>query len=411
MPAVQAAGADAGQGAPAASAPAAVAQPAANPKPPAKKQAPWFLLAAGGAVAVIVAALLVGRAILAPTARPAATPLAAQAPAVPNSPSPAEPVTPATLQGAGSPNAEASQADLENAIAAGSVERLRALLADLSAPGRAAIAASPNGARLLDLARRSVEADAALGKAMKAKNWVAAVQQASALVALLPAGREAQQARETAAVALEAQAEALLRQGQSDAALAKLQALQRAWPNRAGLEARLAGIHSAREAEARFVAALAAADAAEKERRPEKGLEALAQVVPDARFRERFAAARQRLDSLLAQLDTAPPVVRLKPGSKTSYSKGKPFTLSVIVTDDYRVKSVTVMARQEGAPAYQELPVHGTGPDEYTVEITPAFHDNKTVELYVVATDFAGHSSQLGTAEQPLHIKKRWLFF
>ena len=411
VPAVQAAGADAGQGAPAASAPAAVAQPAANPKPPAKKRAPWFLLAAGGAVAVIVAALLVGRAILSPTARPAATPLAAQAPAVPNAPSPAEPVTPATLQAAGSPNAEASQADLENAIAAGSVERLRALLAGLSASGRAAIAASPNGARLLDRARRSVEADAALGKAMKAKNWVAAVQQASALVALLPAGREAQQARETAAVALEAQAEALLRQGQSDAALAKLQALQRAWPNRAGLEARLAGIHSAREAEARFVAALAAADAAEKERRPEKGLEALAQVVPDARFRERFAAARQRLDSLLAQLDTAPPVVRLKPGSKTSYSKGKPFTLSVIVTDDYRVKSVTVMARQEGAPAYQELPVHGTGPDEYTVEITPAFHDNKTVELYVVATDFAGHSSQLGTAEQPLHIKKRWLFF
>jgi hypothetical protein len=69
------------------------------------------------------------------------------------------------------------------------------------------------------------------------------------------------------------------------------------------------------------------------------------------------------------------------------------------------------MARQEGAPAYQALPAQSTGNDEYTVEVTPEFHDNKTVELYVVATDYAGHSSRLGTVEQPLRIKKRWLFF
>ncbi len=399
-----AAGAGADNGAPAASASAAATTPAA-PKPTAKKQAHWLPVAAVGAAVVIAAALLVGRGILQPTGQPAATP--APAPAPP----PADSVAPATPQVAATAKAAATPADLESAIAAGNVEGLRNLLADLPDAERAAIEASPNGARRLDLARRSVTTDSALGKAIKAKNWAAAVQQASALVALLPASRQAQQARETAAVALEAQAEALVRQGQTDAALAKLQTLQRSWPNRTGLDARLAGIRSAREVEARFAAALAAADAAEKERRPEKGLDALAQVVPDASFRERFAAARQRLESLLAQLDTAPPVVRLKPGSKTSYSKGKAFALSLIVTDDYRVKSVTVMARQEGAPAYQALPAPSTGNDEYTVEITPEFHDNKTVELYVVATDFAGHSSQLGTAEQPLRIKKRWLFF
>lgn len=407
MPPGQAAGAGAGNGAPAASAPPVAMAPAATPKPAPKKQTPWLLLTAGGAAAIIAIALLVGRGILQPTGQPAATPLATQAPVSP----PAESVAPATPQVAAAATTAATPADLEAAIAAGSVERLRALLADLPDAERAAIEASPNGTQRLDLARRSVTTDAALGRAIKARNWAAAVQQASALVALLPASRQAQQARETAAAALEAQAEALVGQGQTDAALAKLQALQRSWPNRTGLDARLARIHSAREAEARFAAALAAADAAEKERRPEKGLDALAQVVPDAHFRERFAAARQRLESLLAQLDTAPPVVRLKPGSKTSYSKGKPFTLSLIVTDDYRVKSVTVMARQEGAPAYQALPAQSTGNDEYTVEVTPEFHDNKTVELYVVATDYAGHSSRLGTGEQPLRIKKRWLFF
>ena len=76
---------------------------------------------------------------------------------------------------------------------------------------------------------------------------------------------------------------------------------------------------------------------------------------------------------------------------------------------DYRVKSVTVMARQEGASAYQELSAKSTG-DEYSVELSPEVHGNKTVELYVVAMDFSGHPSRLGTPEQPLRFKKRWLF-
>jgi hypothetical protein len=139
-------------------------------------------------------------------------------------------------------------------------------------------------------------------------------------------------------------------------------------------------------------------------------LEALAQATPNVRWQERFAAVRQRLENLLAEIDKAPPVVRLKPGSRMDYSKGKPFTLSFVVTDDYGVKSVTVMARQEGASAYQELPERSTGNNEYTVEVTPEFHGNKTVELYVVALDYSGHPSRLGTPDQPLHIKKRWLF-
>jgi len=186
--------------------------------------------------------------------------------------------------------------------------------------------------------------------------------------------------------------------------------VQQAWPGRASLEARLAGLRSAREAGQGFVAALSAAQAAEKERRPEKGLAALAHVVPDGHWQERFAAARQRLESLLAELDTAPPSVQLKPGSRLNYSKGKPFTLSFVVTDDYRVKSVIVMARPEGASAYQELPARSTGNDEYTIEVTPEFHGNKTVEVYVLALDYAGHSSRLATPDQPLRIKKRWLF-
>jgi serine/threonine protein kinase len=409
-PLVKAAEAEAPEGTPVAAAPVAATKPAVTQKPPAKKQAPWLLLAAGGAVAVIAVVLVAGRGILQPKAQPPARPLSLQTVPSPQVPPTAEPGAPATSQAAAPAENAVTQADFENAIAVGNVEGLRTLLAGLSDAERVAIEASPDGSQRLALARRSVETDTALGKAIKTKNWAVAVQQASALATLLPFSRQAQQARETAAVALEAEAETLLHHGQTDAALAKLQPLQRAWPNRAGLDARLAGLHTEREADQRLAAAFSAAEAAEKERRPEKGLEALAQATPNVRWQERFAAVRQRLENLLAEIDKAPPVVRLKPGSRMDYSKGKPFTLSFVVTDDYGVKSVTVMARQEGASAYQELPERSTGNNEYTVEVTPEFHGNKTVELYVVALDYSGHPSRLGTPDQPLHIKKRWLF-
>lgn len=389
------------------------APPTAPPsaKPAAKKSSPWLLIGVAGAAVVIVAALIAGRGLLKPQAEPAA-------PALPTKTAPEQPVQPAEDSGEQAPaqapgvaRSPISPADLEKAIADGAVERLRSIMADISKDERAAVEASPNGTQRLALARRSVEEDAALGKATKGKDWDTALQHASALLSLLPNSRLAKQARESAATALETEAETLLRKGQTEAASARLQTVQRSWPDRTGLDARLAGLHAAREADQKFSAALAAAGSAEKERKPEKGLEALAQVTPDERWQERFKSARQRLDALLAELDKAPPVVRLKPGSKMDFSKGKPFSVALVVTDDYRVKGVTVMARQEGAPSYQELPAQGSGNDEYTVEISPEFHGNKTVELYAVAADYAGHTSQLGTPEQPLHFKKHWSLF
>jgi len=400
----------AGSGPPAGAAATAPPRPAPVPKSPGKKRPPWLIVGAAGAAAALILAVIVGRGLLRPHARPAVTPRPTETAPEPKATPTAEPAAQAVPVTAVPAKGAILPADLEKAIAAGNIDRLRALLAALSKEERAAIEAAPNGTQRLDLARRCLELDSALSKTAKNKDWEAAVQHASALVALLPTARQAQQARESAAASLETEADTLVHKGHTDAALAKLQALQRAWPERTGLGARLAGLHAAHEADQRLGAALAAAEAAEKERRPEKGLEALAQVTPDPHWQERFSAARQRLEALLAELDKAPPVVRLKPGSKMDFSKGKPFTVSLVVTDDYRVKSVTVMARQEGATAYQELPAQSTGNDEYSVEITPEVHGNKTIELYVVAMDYAGHPSRLGSPEQPLHFKKRWLF-
>jgi serine/threonine protein kinase len=374
-------------------------------------RAVWPLLVAGGAIVVAAAfgASLVFSHRKSETVgqQPAAAPQAPPTLGTAEAPSPA---AQKVVQPAPPARPAADVADIESAIAAGSVEQVRTFLAGLSKDDRAAIEANPNGKKQLDLAGRAVEADTALAKATRARDWATAVQQASTLAAALPGSRQAKQARETAAAALEAEADAALRKGGADAALGKLEALKRAWPDRPGLEARVAEAHSAKEADQRFAAALAAADAAEKERRPEKGLEALEQVTPDAHWQERFTGTRLRLEGLLSEIDKAPPSIQLKPAFKLDYSKGTVVTVPLLVSDDYRVKSVSVMARRDGTSEFHPLPVKATGGDQYAVEITPDFHGNKTVELYVVAEDFAGHTTRLGSPEQPLRLKKRGFF-
>jgi serine/threonine-protein kinase len=390
----------------------AVQPPAAGGlKASGTRRAPWPLLVAGGAI--VVAAALGASLVLSHRKSETVGQQPAAAPQTPPTFGTAEAPSPATqkvAQPAPPARPAADVADIERAIAAGNVEQVRTFLAGLSKDDRAAIEANTNGKKQLDLAGRAVEADTALAKATRAKDWATAVQQASTLAAVLPASRQAKQARETAAAALEAEADAALRKGGADAALGKLEALKRIWPDRPGLEARVAEAHSAKEADQRLAAALAAGDAAEKERRPEKGLEALEQVTPDARWQERFTGTRLRLEGLLSELDKAPPAIQLKPGFKLDYSKGTVVTVPLLVSDDYRVKSVSVMARRDGTSEFHPLPVKATGADQYTVEITPDFHGNKTVELYVVADDFAGHTTRLGSPEQPLRLKKRGLF-
>jgi hypothetical protein len=391
--------------------PKAPAPRGSRPKAAGGRRLPWPVLAAAGAVVVgviITAAWLISRRQPSVAPEQSAVPVA-QAPPTPLAPAAAP--APAPAAAPESTTTTSAAADLESAITTGDIARIRTLLAGLSKGERAEIEGTSAGKQRLDQARRVAALDATIAKAMKSGNRAAAVEQASNLVKLLPASRQARQVRESAAASLEADADALLSKGQGEAALATLRALQRAWPDRPGLEARIAGARSVHEADQRFAAALAAAGTAEKERHPDEGLAALAQLTPDARWHDRFAAARARLEALLAELDKEPPQIRLKPKFKLEYSRGKPVTLQLVVTDDHRVKSVTVMARPEGTRDFQSLPAKAVGGDEYDVEITPELHQNKTVELYAVAVDDSGHVSKLGTAEKPLELKKRFLFF
>jgi serine/threonine-protein kinase len=260
--------------------------------------------------------------------------------------------------------------------------------------------------RDLERAKRALGLAAKLGRAQAAANDLDVLRTSSELQRLLPAYAAAAQAREQAAAAVESAADAEVAGGQYDRAQADLKALQRAWLDRPKLAERLAHLSEERLADARQKEALAQAASYERARQPLQGLDLLAGVTPNARQAEPYRQQRERLKSLLAQMDSEPPQVKLV---QAVYKRGAVAHLQLEVTDDFMVKGVECYARAEGGDYLQVPVVHGTGAS-YTVDIPPAVHQNKVLELYVTATDPSGHRGELGNRQKPCQLRRESMF-
>jgi hypothetical protein len=104
--------------------------------------------------------------------------------------------------------------------------------------------------------------------------------------------------------------------------------------------------------------------------------------------------------------------VVLTPGVKLEYKKGEPASITVHIQDDHGVKSARLFARVEGSVQYVELPLRPAPGSDYVTQLSPSFHQNQAVEFYVVVSDHSDHTGQLGSAQQPLKLKrKKWSLF
>jgi serine/threonine-protein kinase len=217
--------------------------------------------------------------------------------------------------------------------------------------------------------------------------------------------RDPLELRDRAAQALEDDAHALAAEGRYDEALRGLGPLLRDWPERAGIKELAKRYETASASEAQQLAILDSVPSYESRRKPSEALDLLRPLQPTPHLEQRIAEAKQRLEAQLARLDAEPPQVALRPGYPLDYWRGTVVTLSFRVTDDYEVKSVKVFARPE-AGRMTELPLQKSG-FGWDVKIPPSFHQNGTVELYVVAIDLSGHEGYLGSKENPLRLKRR----
>jgi hypothetical protein len=239
-------------------------------------------------------------------------------------------------------------------------------------------------------------------------NSVQTLESFAALSSLLPKPTDPDDLRGQAAKSIEGEAEKLVHDGKYADAVARLEPLQRTWPDRPGLKERLASYEKFKQDEAKQEEILAELPNVERHKKPWDGLQMINGVEPTPHLAAQFTAARARLEDLLARLDKDPPKVVLRDGYVLDYARGTMANLSFRVTDDYQVKDVKLMARPEGGK-YSEIPLDKAQvrAGYYTAAIPPSFHQNGTVDFYVVATDLSGHETYLGTREQPQKIKRQ----
>jgi serine/threonine protein kinase len=301
--------------------------------------------------------------------------------------------------------------DLRTGLGSGNLKLLREAVRRVSREDEAALTADPDTSQTLDEARRAVNLLGLAGKAQQAGSDAQLLQHASALLDLVPRSSQAAELREKAASGLERDADALVQHGRFAEAEDRLDTLARYWSARPGIAQRVEKVRAAQAADQRLAALLAQAEQAERDRQPDRGLELLRSTTPPPYYEERFRQARGRLQALLQEMDSDPPVVELSPATKLEYQKNKPFVLTVRITDDHGVRSASMFVRVKGGERFQEEAlVRGSG-GEWRGEITPVMHQNKAVELYIVAGDQSGHTGQAGSAEAPLQLKKKWSLF
>jgi hypothetical protein len=306
---------------------------------------------------------------------------------------------------------ESALTELQQALGGGNLRATRDTLRRLTREDEAALAGDPDAAQTLEEARRAVNLLTLATRTQQAGNNAQALEHAAALAGLVPRSAQAAELREQAAAALERDAETLAARGQFELARERLDTVARHWSARPGLPARFERLRAAQANDQRLTALLAEAERAAAERRPDRGLELLRTASPPAYLEPRFRETRQRLEAVLREVDADPPALELPATLKLEYSKNKPFLLTVRITDDHAVKSATLYLRVKEAAAYKELAMRRAQESEWTAEITTVLHENKAMELYVVAADHSGHSGQLGSAQQPLALKRKWGIF
>jgi serine/threonine protein kinase len=299
--------------------------------------------------------------------------------------------------------------ELARSRAAGDLKALTETVRGISREDEAAFARNRNLRAALEEARRAINVNTLMLKAQRQDDWGEVLQQATVLASLVPKYAQAAEMRESASSTLEREADALAAKGDYDAALARLEAVRRNWPDRKGLTGRIQRLRAEQAADQQLASVLATAAQAERNRVPEQGLAALAAAKPGPRWAQRFREAHERLASQLKKLDAGAPTVALTDGIKLEYKKNEPGSISVQIEDDHGIKSARLFARLEGSVQFVELPLRHTSGSTYVAEIAPNFHQNSTVEFYVVASDYSDHTTLLGSTQEPLKFKRhKW---
>ncbi len=307
-------------------------------------------------------------------------------------------------------NRERTIRDLRGGLEIGSIRMLRRGVAGLQGLAGPELEAYPGLGDQLEHARNALRLHAVMWEAHDAGEHAEVLEAAAAMIGSLPEYSTPYEFRDSAAQALEAQAEGAASSGRFETALEVLEPVRRFHPGRDGLDGRLQRYRDQRARQQELAPLIDRALAEGEAGRPEDGLDLLAGREPVPGLERRLEEARASLETELAELDAEPPAVATKPGTPLEFRKSEVVALPLEVSDDYRVKAVRAMVRPDGAAEYREVPVRPDGEGGWVLEVPVDVHGNESLDVYVEAEDRSGHVGRLGSPEQPLRIEKKGFF-
>jgi tetratricopeptide (TPR) repeat protein len=308
--------------------------------------------------------------------------------------------------------------DLRGGLAAGSVKMLRRAVTSLSDLEDDEIATEPGLAEDLDRARAALHLRTLMFRAHDSGDSAQLLERATAMIEALPKYSTAVTYRDQAAASLDREAAAAAGEGDYDRAIASLEAIVEFWPERGGVDDRLAGYRKQQReslvdqaARADYENLLATALGKGEAGAPDEGLRMIVTSAAPSGMSQRRRDVVAALEDRLAAFDGSPPRIELAADTELAYRKNNPAQVACLITDDYRVVKAVAMLRPLGSTEYREVPLSGSEGDRYTVEVAPDVHQNKDVEIYIEAVDVSGQVGRLGSASEPLQLKRgRGLF-
>jgi hypothetical protein len=288
---------------------------------------------------------------------------------------------------------------------------LRRVLGTVSRAEGAALSRWPGSEALLDDARRALAAVDEFERAMRGEDPDVMLEQGEALRISWPQFEQSLRARERVATFVEESAEAMVANGQLEEAMRRLERLQSLRPDRRGVINKIGAIERQLRSQERFDTLAASLERVSAARRPSDGLAMLQGVSIPAAERGRFDKLRERLQAQLSELDSNPPAIRLadsQGASEIEFRRDEGFSLTLEISDDYEVvRSELSLRNADGGVTVMPLTLDN---GKATVEILPALHGGRDVDLWVTSVDRSGHVGTLGSANQPIEAKRRRWF-
>ncbi len=299
--------------------------------------------------------------------------------------------------------------DLRRGFGYGSIPMIRRGVAGLAGLSAAELAETAGLAADLDRGRRALRLHSAMWQASEEGDDLGAIADASRLIDELPGYSGAAEVRDSSAAALEARAERFIEGEEYEPAIAVLDSLLRAWPERRGPEARIRWcrerVTAARHDRGLIADALAEGEAGD----PEAGLARLAGLATGSELHDEIDRACLVLEARLAELDVQAPMIEIVEPSVPGFKKNETITVNLRVSDDYRVERVVVHARNDSDAGYLQLPLDRAEDGTYPFVVSPELHGNRDVHFYVVAEDRSGHMGALGSDSEPRTLeRKKW---